>query len=67
MKGLLKKIALLTLLFCFVFPFIPKAYAAVNLNDYTSMTLEEALKRLEESPARKELIVVFPLPLAPNI
>ena len=47
MKGLLKKIALLTLVFCFVFPFIPKAYAAVNLSDYTPMTLEEALKEEE--------------------
>jgi glutaredoxin len=47
MKGLLKKIALITLVLCLVVPFIPKAYAAVNLEDYTSTTLEDALKEEE--------------------
>ena len=46
MKGLLKKIALLTLILGLVIPFIPRAYA-VNLEDYTSATLEEALTEEE--------------------
>ena len=40
MKGLLKKIALLTLVLCLVIPFIPKAYAAVDLTKYTPTTFE---------------------------
>ena len=47
MKGLLKKIALLTLVLCLVIPFIPRAYAAVDLTKYTPTTLEEVLKEEE--------------------
>ena len=45
MKGLLKKIALITLVLCLVIPFIPKAYAAVDMTKYTSTTLEDALEQ----------------------
>lgn len=47
MKGLLKKIALITLVLCLVIPFIPKAYAAVDMSKYTSTTLEAALEQEE--------------------
>ncbi len=43
MKGLFKKIIGLVLVLSLIIPFVPKAYA-INLEDYTSTTLEEALQ-----------------------
>ena len=44
MKSLFKKLFGLVLVLSLVFPFVPKAYAAVNLEDYNRATLEQALQ-----------------------